>query len=451
MKRLSALWVFLGLLTAGQCAASELRVPELWTAQSAVIFARQNNPDALIAHQRMLEAAAVLKKAAVGFYPQVDLSGGYSQTNNPMYSFGNILTQGEFNQGINFNDPGRTDNLELAVGVQYRIYNGGQDVAGKAAAEAGVDVSAAEQKTTRLQLEFAAYQGFQRIVEAENVVKARQSGLEAVRSSLQVAQARFDAGDLLKLDLLNLEVQESQAKETLIQSRHNLELAKKIFLTLLGLSSGEVNVDVSAVEDQVVPVDPGPDQRPELQRVNAAIQALEAKESAVRGSRLPTVDSFARYQYDQGTVLGGNGDSWLAGVKVNFKLFDGHRASADIAQVHAQLGALRAARHKLQLALGFEIAQAQLALDQAQQRLQVTRVMLEQATEGAQLSHAQFREGVILTSDLINSENRLTDARLHNVLSSSAVQVAIADLRRTAGLPQFDSSLNDQPNVENQP
>ncbi len=435
--------------TPGFTIGSE--VPDIWTARRAIAFARQNNPDSQLAVQRMLQADAMVRKAEVGFYPQIEVFGSYSQTSNPMYSFGNILNQGEFTPGIDFNDPGRTDNLGLGVGVTYRFYNGGQDMAHKQAAEAGVDLSSAERDAVILRLEFEIFQAFQRMIESVQLIQAREKALEAISSSLAVARARFDAGDLLKHELLNLEVEQSQATENLVQAQHALEMAKRVFLTLLGLPGDDLQVEVEEGESPELPDDPGPDQRPELKTLTAALQAAESRLAAARGSRLPTVDGYARYSYDQGTILEGQGDSWMAGVNVNFKVFDGHQATAEIALIEAQLGALRAERKKLELALGLEVSQAKLALELARQRQEVAQKRVEQAVESASLTKARFDAGVLLVSELIDSENRLTDARVRQVLASSAVQIAVADLRRAAGLPQYSEHIPPIKRMEIQP
>lgn len=451
MKRqilLIALVVFFG---NAQVRAGDLPIPERWTATEAVEYALQNNPDSLVASQRILEAQAQLTSSEVGFYPQVSLRGQYTQTDNPMYSFGNILNQGQFTPGIDFNAPGRTDDLNLTAEIQYRFYNGGQDQVRKYAALAGIDASAAVRETVRLQLGFETFRSFQRIVESEKIYQAQQVSLASIRSSLAVAQARYDAGDLLRVDLLNLEVQESRTLEGLIQAEHNLALSRKIFLQLLGLSGEGSSVEVVDGLFPLLPAQRDLSQRPELRRVQAAIRAAEAQLSGARGSRLPTVDGFANYQYDQGTVFDGDGDSWMAGVKVDFKLFDGHRASADIAQSEARLGVLRAEKRKLELALDLEMTRAELALKRAQQSLDVTTKMVEQATESQSLSQAQFREGVILASDLIDSETRLTDARVRNALATSAVHIAIADLRRAAGLAPFSETNSSNTSTEMHP
>lgn len=451
MKAKQFLFLLLPILLSTPWYALGADAPDHWTARRAIEFARQSNPDSQLAVQRMLQADAMVRKAEVGFYPQIEAFGSYSQTNNPMYSFGNILNQGEFTQGIDFNAPGRTDNLGLGVGLTYRFYNGGQDMAHKQAAEAGVDLSSTERDAVILRLEFEVFQSFQRVIEGGHMLQARQKALESISGSLAVARARYDAGDLLKHELLSLEVEQSRATENLVQAQHDLEMAKRVFLTLLGLPGDDLQIKGEEGERPVPPNDPDPAQRPELKTLTAALQAAESRLAAAHGSRLPTLDGYARYSYDQGTILGGHGDSWMAGVNVNFKVFDGHQAAAEVALIEARLGALRAERKKLELALGLEVSRAKLALELARQRQEVAQKMVEQAVESESLTKARFDAGVLLVSELIDSENRLTDARVRHVLASSAVQIAIADLRRAAGLPQYSEHISPIKRMENQP
>jgi len=408
----------------------------VWSASQAVVYALEHSPDIQVAGERIREAEARLAASRVPFNPQVSLSGGYTQTNNPMYSFGNILNMGKFTPAIDFNDPGRTDNLNVTAGLEYRFYNGGRDEAGVRAANAGIDASLAGEDAVRLQLGFEVFKSFQRIVDAENIRRARNASLEAIRSSLAVARARHAAGDLLKVDLLNLEVQESSFQENLIGAEHDLKLAKEIFLQLLGLGRREVQVSPE-IEKITSPQDVDISGHPRLRALRAQIAAAQAELEAAQGGRRPTVDGFARYQYDKGTVISGDGNSWMAGMKVDFKVFDAHKTDTDIARVQARLGVLRAREHKLELALGLDLTRAKLDLEQAVSRRKVAAKKVEQALESENLSRAQFKAGVLLSSDLIDSENRLTGAKVGDVLAESAVELAKADLRRAAGLGIF--------------
>ena len=412
-------------------------LPEVWTAKNSVEFALSNSPDSRVALQRMEMASAAVQQARAGYYPQIDLSAQYGQTNNPMYSFGNILNQGTFIPSMDFNNPGRTDDLNLRAGVEYRLYNGGRDQAGVTAAEADYSQSRMEREAILSRLAFEVMRSFQSMVQAAELLDARKSSLEAIRASLMVARARYAAGDLLKADLLNLEVQESRASENLILSEHRLELSQKVFLNLLGLKEGTVVLDTSSDGEQQLPAERRYSGRPELQSLIHAEEAATARLEAARGGNLPTVDGFASYQYDKGYVMDGEGDSWMAGVKVNYRLFEGHRTSAEIARAMAALSTVQAQRNKMELAMDLEVKRADLNHRQSVQRLEVTTKMVEQAEESARLSRTRFREGVILSSDLIDVEMRLTDALVRQSVAKTNIKVAIADLRRAMGLKQF--------------
>jgi outer membrane protein TolC len=416
---------------------SEAVRPTVWTARQAVNFALSHSPDSQVAIQRIEAARAMVDQVKSGYYPQIGLSADYSQTNNPMYSFGNILNQGQFDQSIDFNDPGRTDDLNLRAALQYRFYNGGRDLAGVEAAEAGVAVSEMQQVAVHSRLGFEVVRTFHAIAQAMEMLETYQASVKAIGASLVVARARYEAGDLLKADLLNIEVQESMARENLLLAEHSLDLSRKAFLNLLGLSEGQVFIDSSQESEQLLPEERSYKERPELKAIDGQIRAAEAELRVAQGGLYPTVDGLAHYQFDGGLVLNGSGTSWMGGLRVNYPLFTGGKTEADIVKARAIIARLTAEKKKLELALDFEVKQAELACRQAEQRLQVTGKMSEQALESARLSRIRFKEGVILASDLMDIETRLTEAQVRQTVARSAIRVAVADLRRATGLPQF--------------
>ncbi|NOX79528.1 MAG: TolC family protein [Deltaproteobacteria bacterium] len=432
-------------------ASKNRQQPATWTVQAAVRFALAHSPDIAVTRHRIAAARAAVKEAQSAFYPRIGVSTSYSRTNNPMYSFGNILNQGVFNNTINFNDPGWSDNLDMTAGVNYRFYNGGHDQAGVQAARAGEAASELELAVVHSRLEFAVVRSFLTIVQARETVQARQSAVKAIAASLQVARARYAAGTMLKADLLNLEVQQSKTHENLIQARHGLALAKRGFLNLLGLAKGTVNIDDGHYPEQPIPANTSFARRPELKRMDAAIRAARAQVRQAVSGYYPTADAFVNYRIDKGYELDGSGNSWMGGVRLNYNLFDGHRTSAAVTRARALLAAAREQKRKLSLAINFEVEQAQLALEQAGQQLQVTKKMVEQADESARLSRARFKEGVILSSDLIEVENRLTDALVRRTVARASRRIAIADLRWAIGLQQFQESGDMQQTGVNKP
>ncbi len=420
-------------------AAGQAATPTRWSVRDTVRYAMEHNPDAKAAAERIGAADADIKAAKAAFYPQLGVSAEYSRTNNPMYSFGNILNQGMFTNSIDFNDPGITDTLQTKATLQYRLYNGGHDQAGLAAANERGKAAEHDRAAIRLRLGFEAVRAYCTIVQAAETVRARQSALEAVEASLAVARARYGEGSLLKEDLLNLEVQQSRAQEQLIQAQHGEQLAQRGLLHLLGLTGDSIQLDPKPGPDQDIPVERDIRNRPELTGMAAAVKAAEAQVRQARSGSYPTADAFGSYQVDKGMELDeGSGNSWTAGVRLNYTLFDGHRTAAATQRAEAQLREARERQRKMELAFNLEMEQAALALHQEEERLKVTGKMVESAAESARLARLRFKEGVLLASDLIDTENRLTDARLSHSLATASRKIAIADLRRAVGLPQFE-------------
>lgn len=419
-------------------ASARDTVPDVWTGPEAVQFALQNNPDAQIALKRIASSAAAIKEASAAFYPQLGAQAGYSRTNNPMYSFGNILNQGVFSNSIDFNDPGETDDLQFMLGLTYRIYNGGQSQAGVDAANARKKAAMLQEKAVKNSLGFAVVKSFFNIVQAKGNVSARQAAVQAIDASIQAARARFEEGDMLKQELLNLEVQQSLASEDLIQAQHGLALSKQSLLNVLGLTGNQVDINLDQTPLQPVPTQPDFKDRAEILAMQFLIQARQAGLRQARGGYYPTADAFGSYQVDNGFEMGsGSGDSWMAGIRVNMTLFDGKQTDARVQQASIALAQEKDELRKMELAYALEIRQAVLNLDQTDKRCRVTQKMVVSAQESARLFRERFKAGLVLSSELIDAENRLTEAQVRHTLANAEHRIAVANLRRACGLLQY--------------
>jgi outer membrane protein len=440
MKKLICFFVILSVLWSGQLLAkdsSQVVVAGPWSLIKSVEYALSNNPDSQMAKTRISHAQAKLQEANSSLYPRINLHGTYDQTDNPMYSFGNILNQGEFDQNINFNDPGRTDNLKLKAELLYNIYNGGRDRATISSSEFHRDGLISEHTSILNQLAFEVVRSFHQIVQAGEMVEARKSAMAAIGASLQVGKARHEAGTLLRQDLLNLEVQEAGASENLIQARHALILTHHAFNNLLGIVKGPVEIITNPVTDQEIPQLLDYSGRPELKAIEDRLASARAELDAASAGMLPTIDGFASYQYEHGFINDGSGDSWMAGVRLSYSLYEGQATRSKIAAKEAQVLELQALKRKIELALNLELQQAEQVLQQANERMVVTEKMVQLAKESGRLSRARFKEGVILSSDLIDVETRLTDALVRNAQAKALYKTSIANLRKTVGLKQF--------------
>ncbi len=413
-----------------------------WTLDSALQAALANSPDARIAQHRIAGAQAMEEQMRAMLLPQVSLSGGYTGTNSPMMAFGSILNQRAFDFSLDFNHPGTIDNLNATGAVAVNLYSGGRASAGLRAARAGVAAAEQDERATHNQLIAATVTAYLNIRKAREAVGAVEAGVRAYEAAVSNAQARFDAGQLLKADLLSLEVQLAQTKENLIAARHGQALAERAFLYVLGVGSSDGPVELldhdPALDRLHVPDSLDFSQRPELLGLQERARAAEAMVRVARGARQPEVNAFGSVQHDRGWETGENGNSWMAGVAVKLNVFDGGTTTGKIHQAEAQYAEVQEMLRKLELGLGLEVERARLAHDEAVQRLAVAESAIAQADESASLSRARFKQGALLTADLIGVEGRLIEARMRHAVAAADERIAIADLRRAVGLEPLD-------------
>jgi outer membrane protein TolC len=422
-----------------------VRGAEPWTLDRAVATALKNSPDARIARQRSEGAEAMIEQARSAWLPQVSVSGRYMDTNSPMMAFGSILNQRAFNFGLDFNHPGRIDDLNATGTVAYNLYSGGRASAGLSAAKSGALAAEQDLRAAQEQLGRDVVKAYLGIRNAREAVDAIAAGVKAYEAAVTAARARFDAGQMLKSDLLSLEVQVAQTRENLSAARHGAALAERAFRFVLGLDASadavELAADDPALASLAMPDTGDFSQRPELAGLRERIRAAEAMVRAARGGRLPTVNAFASYQYDQGWQLDHHGDSWMAGVSVDLNVFDGGQTSGKIRQASADLAQVKEMLRKATLGIGLEVEQARLAHDDAVERLAVSTRSVEQADESAMLTRARFEKGDVLIADLIGVEGRLIEARMRRAVAAADERIALAELRCALGLPLFTSTL----------
>lgn len=431
------------LLAAAGAALPGARA-EVWTLDRAVAMAREHSPDARMARYRIEEARGLVEQASAAWMPQLSLSGGYTDTNSPMAAFGSILNERAFNFGLDFNHPGWIDDLNATGTAALNLYSGGRASAGRTAARAGVEAAELDLRAAQNQLAAAVVKAVLGLRKAREAVAATEAGVNAYEAAVAVARARARAGQLLEADLLSLEVELDQTRESLAAARRGAALAASAFRVVMGLEPAGEPVEL-APEDPALGRLAPPDtsdfsQRPELIAMQARVRAAEAMLAASRAGHRPSVNAFASYQVDRGWELNRGADGWLAGLSVNLDVFDGGQTSGRILQARSELEEAREALRKLTLGAALEVEQARSAHAEAVERLAVSGEAVVQAEESASMTRARFSREAVTMADVIGAESRLLQARLRHVFAAADERMALVDLRCALGLDPLPQS-----------
>ena len=411
---------------------------EVWTLERSLEYALDHNPDARIAQQRIEAAQAGLEQANSTFWPRLQAQSSYTRTDNPMQAFGSLLNQRSYRASLDFNDVPDLDNLNARGVVTVPLYAGGRNIAGRQAAKANIAAAKQDSAAVRNALGFEVSRAFHTILKTREFVQATEAAVRSYEANLAVASKRLEGGTLLKSDVLDIEVRLAQAREDHVRARNATTLAERALRNLLGLDEGEFVVANNAPMVNP-PATRDFSQRPELAAARERETAAQAQVRGTKNGYQPRINAFRNLDYNYGSVTGGDGKSYTAGVMAQWDLWDGFSTRAKVREAKANLESIREDQHKLRLALDLEVEQARLSLNAAAERLAVTGKTVEQASESASLTRKRFEQGLALSTQMIDSETALVAARVRRAEAEYDQRIAVAALRKALGLPQLDA------------
>ncbi|MGC9452352.1 MAG: TolC family protein [Oceanipulchritudo sp.] len=412
-----------------------------WTLAGALEEALAGHPDAEEQRARLAAAEAAYREAAASLLPRVDVKVNYMQTTNPMQGFGSILSQGSFDNSLDFNDPGQLDGLTGALEGRYRIYSGGARKAGIDAAAAMREAGEYRVKAAEHGLEDAVVGAYFGIKQADEIVRSIEAGIRVLEENVRVSKVREETGELIRTERLNLEVQLAAMERERLGAEHGARLARFRLGYLLGLPPGteiELASGDPSVEGIRMPPEMSIRNRPELQAAEAGLEAAAKQVKGARAGHLPSVDAYASWQADKGWRREGDGTSWTAGLVLSLPVFDGFTTRAQVAGAKARERVAAEQLRRMELAFEVELEEARLGHELARAQKEVARKQVSQAEEAAELSRERFAAGTLLSTELIGVESRLVDARVQLALATARERTALAHLRRVAGYPVLD-------------
>lgn len=423
-------WLWAVALTAGAA--------EPWTLEQAIRHALTNSPDARIAQHRIVAAQAGLNQARAAFSPQLQFQSSYLRTDNPMLVFGSILNQRSFSSSLDFNDVPDTDNVNVRGLLTMPLYAGGRNVATRDAAQANTQAARMEAAAVNNALEFEVARAFHTVFKTREFIAATVAGVRAFETNLALANRRFNVGTLLKSDLLDVEVRLAQAREEAVRARNAHALALRALRDLLGIEQGELELaEVAPASGNAVPESGDFRSRAELAASAQKIRAAEADIRRASSGYQPRVSAFGSLNQDYGPRTDGSGQSYTAGVMLEWDLWDGQLTRAKRQEARANLDTAREQERKLRLALDLELEQARLALRDASERLAVTETAVAQAAESVNLTRVRFEQGIALSTQLIDAETALLAARVRRAEAEADQRIALAAVRKAHGISQL--------------
>jgi outer membrane protein TolC len=410
------------------------------TLEDCLRMALLNNPDSVAGVSRIEAAASMLDLVRASGLPQVSIQAGYTGSDNPPQAFMMTLNQRNLNMaapGFDPNDPSDTSNVRLSTVLRWRIVDMGRTRLRAQAAVLGEAAAREQDQAVRNELLHQVTCGFYQLLQAQDFVQVRRATLESLDENLRVARERFQAGSVVKTDVLNLEVAMAQSREDLIRASNAVHLAVATLNTLVG--SDLVPGTGLALRSPDLPEKPRmpavttaiPD-RPELRAAARMTGVREQDLARAKREYAPTLSAMASLDNDSADFSGFE-NSYTAGVLAEWSFLDGGARVGSVREARANLDTARRAEEKVRNQVRLDLREAAIRVDESWERVAVARKSLEGADEALRITGERYRKGATDITELLAAQVSLTAARSRCTSALYDCLMAASNLARAEG------------------
>ena len=321
-------------------------------------------------------------------------------------------------------------------GVSLPIELGGKRAKRIAVGEATIRVGQAELAATVAQVRSDVRRAYFDLLVADARLGVLRELRDLSRRARDTAQARFDAGDAPRLEVLQAGLALAAAENEATAAEGDSVAARTRLNALLGQP-------LDAAERLATPLDAGGPVAPEaalslartasteLAVFDRRIEEQRARVRLAQSLRVPDLAPTATLTHDAEPEFT---YGWRAGLAVTLPIFTTHNAGVLVEQT--TLGRLTAERQATLVRIIAEVTAVAAAAEAHRQTyLRYRDVILPQAQQVEQLAQDSYQLGQTGIASLLQSLQASRDIRLRSLDAVSRFQAALADLERAIGAP----------------
>lgn len=427
-------------------AFAETPVPETLSLSlpEALGIAVRENPDILAAEFTVEASRAGLDQARSGFMPRVDLMETFNRTTNPMWVFGAKLNQEsidytDFDPAV-LHDPGELNNYATALTLTWPVFAGGKIYHGVKQAEKQLDAQTLAFVRTRQEIIARTATAYLGMMLAREGLKVVEQSLASARANFKMVESAFDAGLVVKSDLLraqvmiaDLEQQRLQAESRIQTARAGLNAAmgRPVETPLMLTSSFETCCPVTGDGDAWIATALA--NRPDLKQLSCLEETAERSVAIARADHYPSLRLVGSYDINS-EDFSDTADSYTVGAVMSLNLFRGFGVSSGIRGAKASLNSLRQSIKSMELAIRVQTQSAFFETQSAWQRIGVAKAALDQADEGLRIVKNRYKSGLLTIVGLLDAELANQQAKTSYYTALHDYKTAMVNLELAAGI-----------------
>jgi outer membrane protein len=305
------------------------------------------------------------------------------------------------------------------------------------AAQAGL--KAAELRAREaLQIEYL------RLFEAKAMEQIAHASEHELGEEVTMTEAKVKAGSATNADLLRVQVARENARHRAIVANTEAVTARAALLSAIGADPEDPTIDFAEPTSLLRASEKKPsaaearslalERRPEIAEGLLLSEAASHRSKAARWAMLPDVNVDAAYMRVDGQVFAPPNSAYV-GISAKWPIWEWgatyHAALAAKARAHAAESDLENERREIVQ----EVTARRAQLDASSSAVTLAERIIVSAEEAYRVTQALVRAGAATTTDLLQAEATLTEARLNHTRDLYAQAMAKVSLDRVTGTP----------------
>lgn len=415
-----------------------IQAQNVLTSEKAVNIALKNNFDILVARNDADIARINNTKGNAGMLPTVNVNGSGS------YSYDNVnqkLSSGTVNKYSAQSSTLITTNAELS----WTLFDGGKMFVTKNKLNEIQALGELQFQTKVLETMYNVIAAYYDIVKQKQQLKSMNEAISYNNERVTIAQTGFDAGSLLKNDLLQAKIDLNVVMENAINQQYAISEAQKTLNRMLGQDPNtifEVSDSISLLYT--------PDRNELLQKLNSSNASILSFQKQIDIARLtlkenqkgylPTLSFRGGYYLSQtvnseGSTLRNRSYGPQVGGTLSIPIYNGGETKRKISIARKELQSAEYDLENVKLQVNIELQNTLTDFENQQHLLQIEKENNKLAKENIEISLQRLRLGQTTSLEVhlaqesyVQSCTRLTNFEYYLKIAETKLKQLISSL-----------------------